>query len=263
MTTIVTAFFDIGRDKKGDGRTIDEYLQWIKRTLQLNCQLFIVTEHKFHKFFEENRPEQYRSKTVIKIIDFKDCYYYRYYDQMKKILESTYYCNKIKDPNRVECKMPEYNIIQYSKFHFLNMAIEENPFQTEYFLWADAGISRFFLDVDLSCEYPGYNGNIILEQTKDRFIIQKRNDLYSYPLSDEFVWDSVNLLCGTMFGGSAMIITKISKLVEQTFIEKMLNKNNVNNEQLALALVWKNNKDLFQLVDNYLNFHLCVFKYLS
>jgi hypothetical protein len=32
-TTIVTAFFDIGRNTRGDGRTIDEYLQWIKRTL--------------------------------------------------------------------------------------------------------------------------------------------------------------------------------------------------------------------------------------
>lgn len=34
--TIVTAFFDIQRDIKGDGRKIDEYLQWIQKTLQLN-----------------------------------------------------------------------------------------------------------------------------------------------------------------------------------------------------------------------------------
>jgi hypothetical protein len=143
------------------------------------------------------------------------------------------------------------------------MAIEENPFNSEFFLWADAGISRFFLDVDISCEYPGYNGNKILEQTKDKFIIQKRNDLYSYQLNDDFIWNSANLLSGGMFGGSAMIVTKIAKLVEQVFIEKMLNKNNVNNEQLALALVWNSHKDMFHLVDNYLNFHLCLFKYLS
>jgi hypothetical protein len=143
------------------------------------------------------------------------------------------------------------------------MAIEENPFQTDYFLWADAGISRFFLDVDLSKPYPSPNGQRILEESKDRFIIQKRNDLYYYPLDDNFIWQADNLLCGTMFGGTANIVKKISELVECCFIEKMLNKDCVNNEQLGLALVWKDNKELFSLIDNYLNFHLCVFKYLS
>lgn len=47
--TFVTAFFDIQRDKKGDGRSIDEYLEWIKKTLQLNANLYIVTEKKFIK----------------------------------------------------------------------------------------------------------------------------------------------------------------------------------------------------------------------
>ena len=110
MTTIVTAFFDIGRDTKGDGRTIYEYLEWIKKTLQLNCKLYIVTEPKFRNFFEENRTKEF--STVIKVIDFKDSHYYKYYDRMKEILESQEYINKIKHPDRVECKMPEYSIIQ-------------------------------------------------------------------------------------------------------------------------------------------------------
>ena len=263
MTTIVTAFFDIGRDKKGDGRTIDEYLQWIKKTLQLNCNLFIVTELKFESFFKENRPEIYRSKTVIKIIDFKDCYYHRYYDRIKSILESQEYKEKIKHPNRVECKMPEYNIIQYSKFHFLKMAIHANPFQTDYFLWADAGISRFFLDVDISMEYPSNSGQTILENSRDRFIIQKRHDIYNYPINDHFIWESDNLLIGTMFGGTASIIKKIALLVEYIFVEKMLNRRNANNEQLALALIWNDYRDLFELVNNNEHVHLWLFKYLS
>ena len=39
--TIVTAFFDINREKNGDGRKLNDYLEWIKTTLQLNCNLFI------------------------------------------------------------------------------------------------------------------------------------------------------------------------------------------------------------------------------
>ena len=263
MTTIVTAFFDIEREQKGDGRTIDEYLQWIKKTLQLNCNLFIVTEPKFESFFKENRPEIYRSKTVIKIIDFKDCYYYRYYDRIKSILELQEYKEKIKHPNRVECKMPEYNIIQYSKFHFLKMAIHANPFQTDYFLWADAGISRFFLDVDISMEYPSKNGQNILENSHNRFIIQKRHDLYTYTINEDFIWKSDNLLYGGMFGGTASIIQKIALLLEYIFVKKMLHNKNVNNEQLALALVWKDYPELFELINLHDNNPLCVFKYLS
>ena len=68
--TIVTAFFDIKREENGDGRTIEQYKEWIKRTLRLNCNLFIVTEEKFKDFFIENRRPDYN--TCIKIIDFKD-----------------------------------------------------------------------------------------------------------------------------------------------------------------------------------------------
>ena len=41
--TIVTAFFDINREEKGDGRKIDDYLNWMKVTMQLNCNMFIIT----------------------------------------------------------------------------------------------------------------------------------------------------------------------------------------------------------------------------
>ena len=261
MTTIVTAFFDIRRDTKGDGRTVGEYLEWIKNTLQLNCKLFVVTEPKFVSYFEENRPKEY--PMVIKVIDFKDSYYYRYYDSLKEILESSDYLMRIKDPNRVECRLPEYNIIQYSKFHYLQMAIEANPFQSEQFLWVDAGISRFFLDVNITRNYPDEFGERSLRLNKDKFIIQRRIDLFAYPIDDEFIWRSDNLLIGTMFGGSAYIINKIAELVENVFVEQMLNKGNANNEQLALALVWNSHKELFALIDNFTDNHLVMFKLLT
>ena len=61
--TIVTAFFDINREHNGDGRKITDYLEWIKTTLQLNCNLFIVTENKFINYMKNNRPEEYTNKT--------------------------------------------------------------------------------------------------------------------------------------------------------------------------------------------------------
>jgi hypothetical protein len=259
--TIVTAFFDIHRAERGDGRTIDEYKSWIKRTLQLNCNLFIVTEEKFKDFFIENRNPNY--STHIKVIDFKDLYFYKYYDQMKEIIGSDEYKQKIAYPTRVECVLPEYNIIQYSKFHCLQMAIEENPFQSEFFLWMDAGCSRFFLDVNISKPYPSSKGIEILKRYENRFIIQKRHDLEVFPIDNNFIWKADNLLYGTMFGGNRQSIQAIYEHVETVFQSKMLNNNNVNNEQLTLAMVWKEHPELFCLTNNIPGYHLILFKYLS
>jgi hypothetical protein len=261
--TIVTAFFDINRAEKGDGRTVEEYKQWIVRTLQLNCNLYIVTEEKFRNFFMENRPLKYQNQTFIEIIDFKDCHYYKYYNKMVEILDSAMYKSKIAYPERVECKLPEYNIIQYSKFHFLQMAIDENPFQSEYFLWMDAGCSRFFMNVDISQPYPSKNGLTILEKNKDLFIIQKRHDLERFPIDEHFIWRADNLLYGTMFGGTPWSIQTIAENVEIVFQEKMLLEQNVNNEQLALALVWKESSYLFCTTNNQPGHHLLLFTLLA
>lgn len=245
-TTIITAFFDIHRAEKGDGRTLDEYFQWGKKTLQLNCQLFVVTEPKFESFFRENRPPNL--PMTLKIMDFKDCHYYRYYDKMKQITSSSYYKNKVAHPNRVECILPEYNIIQYSKFHFLQIAIEENPYQSSHFLWMDLGASRFFEGLNLSKPYPSLKGQSILDNTKHQFFAQCRYDLLHYPIDDNFIWKADNLIYGGTFGGSAEIILTISKHIEHIFVSEMLEKQNVNNEQLALALLWKKYPERFHLI---------------
>ena len=261
QVTIVTAFFDINREGRGDGRKISEYKDWIQKTLQLNCNLYVVTEEKFKDFFITNRPKQYPME--IKIMDFKDSYYYRYYDKMKEILENDYYKNKIKDPKRVECVLPEYNIIQYSKFHYLKIAIKENPFKSDYFFWMDAGCSRFFFDVDISKSYPSQNVITYLNNNPNKFIIQKRHDLEYFPIDENFIWKSDNLLSGGIFGGDVTIINKISEYVESVLTDIMFANNNVNNEQLALAIVWKKHPELFFLTQNSPYYHLILFKILS
>ena len=246
--TMVTAFFDIHRDTKGDGRTLGEYMQWIEKTLQLNCNLFIVTEAKFVPFMKEKRPHY---ATYIHEDTLENASYYKYLPRMKEILESDAYKQRIAYPQRVECVLPEYNVIQYSKFGWLEEAMKINPFQSDTFFWMDAGISRFFLDVDVSLPYPR-----ILPS--DKFIIQKRFDLETFSMD---IWKADNVLKGTMFGGRKESVSAVSTKVEEMF-QSMLLQENVNNEQIALAMVYHANKDLFFIVDDS-NVHLQLVKYLS
>jgi hypothetical protein len=244
--TIVTAFFDINRAENGDGRTIEEYLQWIHETLKLNCQLYVVTEQKYASFFASHRPLSY--PMTLKIIDFKESHYYRYYEQIKSILSSEKYKKKIAYPNRVECILPEYSILQYSKFHYLQMAIKDNPYCSEFFFWMDAGASRFFDNLDLSLPYPSTQGQKRLYNHRDKFVAQQRHDLLHYHLDEHFIWKADNLIYGGTFGGYFPVVQMVSQAVEEMFMKEMLEKDNVNNEQLALALVWKTHPEWFHLV---------------
>jgi len=246
--TIVTAFFDINREEKGDGRKLDEYLVWIKETMQLNCNMFIVTEEKFKDFFIQHRNPTYA--TYIMIMTFNNLYFYKYYDQMKTIIESNEYKNKITSPNRVECLLPEYNIIQYSKFHFLYLASELNPFQSTHFFWLDAGASRFFKDVNIHSPFPSDLGIEIIKQNDNKFIAQCREDILTYNINNNFIWKADNLIYGGMFGGNKSVILFMLEQVEEIFVNVMLKNSNINNEQLALAIIHNNFKDAFALVTN-------------
>jgi len=242
--TIVTTLIDIRREELGDGRKISEYLEWFKETLKLNCNMYVFVEEKFVEFVMNNRPKNYNTRIVVTSIEHS--YYYKYINQMRQIVTSQEYRVKIAHPNRVECVLPEYNVIQYSKFGWLDFAIDENKFSSSYFFWLDAGASRFFNNVDLT--YP-FKNEKLLEESNQKFIIQKRLDLEYYPINEDFIWKSDNLMKGGMFGGHQNIVKIIGKKVEEKF-QGMLRNNNVNNEQLAIAMVWKENPDLFYLIDD-------------
>lgn len=244
-TTIITAFFDIDRETKGDGRKLTEYFEWIKKTLQLNCNLYIVTEKKFVDFIKAHRPLGY--STFIKEDVLSNASYYKYLTKMRNIMESNEYKQKIKHPNRVECILPEYNIIQYSKFGWLEEAINTNIFNSEYFFWMDAGISRFFYGMNLENKYPSKTVSL----PDNKFIAQGRRDIYGYIFDENFIWKSDNLVYGGMFGGHYTILLEISKKVMDIFETELLKNNCVNNEQLVLGLLWKIEPTLFNLISPY------------
>jgi hypothetical protein len=66
-----------------------------------------------------------------------------------------------------------------------------------------------------------------------------------------------------MFGGGKDIVLRIGEKVEQVFVNKMLKQNNVNNEQLALAMVWKDMREYFVTPPNVFGGHFSLFKLMS
>jgi hypothetical protein len=255
---VITALFDIGREKYGDGRTMDEYLIWFKKTLSLNVTMTIFTEERFKTFVEENRnPEN----TRIIIQNLQDVPFYSWKDKISEIINSDFFKNKMKDTKRIECINPLYNIIQYSKFGWIKSSIDDNIFNSDYFMWMDAGCSRFFGDVDIMKTWPNVNS---LDFNK--FLIQgNENTIKMFPTLkiEDYIWDNNCTLVGTLFGGNKKIMLDVNEKILNIFKNKMVEKNCVNNEQFALTLLYFEVPEIFDLKIKLYSGHLPLFKLIS
>ena len=80
---------------------------------------------------------------------------------------------------------------------------------------------------------------------------------------DEYKWDSNCILVGTLFGGRGKVVSRVSDLVINILEKEMLNLNMVNNEQIALAILFKRNPELFSIYINLNGGHLPLFKHLT
>ena len=258
-STLITALYDINREKDGDGRTVNQYLEWFDKTLQLNTNFVIYTEPKFLDFIKSRRNEN-NTKIIVSSLD--QIPYYKYHDKMKNILQNDEYRKKMKDVNRIECNLVLYNIIQYSKFDWIKDAIHKNFFNSSHYFWIDAGCSRFFDYANISNTYP----NLSNLDFDSKFLIQGNVNTQPYfsnwPGADNYIWDNNSILVGTFFGGKADTCIKIGELVQKKF-EYYLERNIVNNEQIIIAIICKENQDLFYVYIDLNGKHLPLFKKLA
>jgi len=262
--TIVSALFNIERENM-DGRKWEEYLKWFDITLKLECPMYLFITEDVREFVEERRI---KIPTEIIVQTIEDIPYIHLKEPIQKILDSDDYKNNILDPDRIECKHSMYSIIQYSKFPWLVKAAEENSFNSNYFFWLDAGGSRFFDGYDFDGQYPGSNAIESLSSMGESFLVQENCDYYPDlfnvdKLSLDYLYDNRSFVLGSMFGGHKNSLNKISELVDNIFINEMIEKGNINNEQIALGYLLKKHPDYFASYQRTNGKHMDIFKELS
>lgn len=253
--TLVTALYDINRGKNGDGRSFDEYLSWFKDTLKVSSPMVVYVDESLKEFVEGergSRPTRIITQTLDKVP------YYYLNKEIDDILQSKEYQDKIGAPNRVECKMSLYNVIIYSKFKWMKFAVEENYFDSSYFMWMDAGLSRFFGGI--SNQYPSENAKETLLDTKDNILIQTSMSYYpdlveADTCSEDYFWDARTWVMAGLWGGGKDIMLKFCDAMDDIFVNKMIKNKVINNEQNAMAYLYKNNPDMFIAFENYAHMH--------
>lgn len=262
---LVTALYDIGRGNLNTGqkRTFEDYLDWFNETLKLNCPMVVFVEEENVDFVKQKRIGL--PKTIIIAQALDEIPYYCLHDKIKTTIQNLN--PLVKDAYRIECSLPMYTVIQYSKFEWLNIASQSYDHQEDvFFCWVDAGISRFTqkLNSQKTTKFPNPTMKTQMKLC-DKFWIQKNTkyypDLFSSSLKAEYLCDSRSFIVGTIFGGKKEVLKTISELVRNVFEVEMMEKRQiVNNEQIVLAFLLNKHPHLFRVFENHSSDVLPVFE---
>ena len=189
MTTIVTAYFQLGKSK----HTHDRYLEWMQNMLIIQSPMVIFCDKDSVKTIEAIRPEDSLYPTRIIITDFTEFYTYKYIETFER-----HYNEK----DHEKYHHPELYLIWNEKTHFLKRAIEMNPFLTDYFLWTDIGCFREkntdFIHWPNTSKIPTDKMLLlsVLPFTREEYDTETLESIPDFQYSD-------GRISGTIFGGTA------------------------------------------------------------
>lgn len=245
--TIVTALYDIGRDKltgKNAHRSFTKYLDWFKNLLSINAPMVIFISEDLHSYVLEHRRPEYSTTIIIR--SFEQLAAYKYHDRIQSTIDSM-----TKEPNAdgslpnyfKEC--PEfitarYETVIYSKFDFLKEVASDNPYNTDYFIWLDAGTFYQQAPFDCTLSWPDpYK----IQLLGDRFLVSD----YKFNLDDKspikdasskksYLRLNRNEICAFTLGGTKKAIDTVHANFWHE-VENALQLGVINNEQHILQLM--------------------------
>lgn len=143
--SIVTAIFDIGRDKwENFTMSYHTYLMWMRNLLYMDIKLIIYTEEKFVNdiinYRKEVDPSLENTKLVIqKLEDIEG--YKKFYVPLNNLMQNDDFIKSIQF-DVPEMTKPLYNVVMFSKIFYILDAHIKNLFQSDLYVWADAGLLR-------------------------------------------------------------------------------------------------------------------------
>ena len=255
--TVVTGLYNINREANGDGRKIADYITWLKKTMRLNVPMVIYCEQSTYEEIKNERSDHEHTKFII--IEKKDIEYFQYEDKVNEIVKNPDYLRKMRGTDRLEVKLPIYNLLIMNKIVWMSDVAKENYFNSSMFMWVDAGCSRFFENYDLNLKKQWPN---LSKLNPEKFNIQIKRSLFQNLHLNDIMYHNDHFTTATIFSGKKEIIDRI-KMESQIIFKEMLEKKCINNEQIVFAMIFKKYPELFHGLINNTYKHLPYFEYLS
>lgn len=247
--TFCTFYFDIDRKNWKTFTVSNEaYMSWFSNLLSLDIKLYILTEAKFiDKIIAARKKiDPKLEKTIIKETSVEELPAYKSFNEkLEKLMFSDEFKKIVVHKEVPEMSKPLYNVLMFNKVNFLQQVLDENPFNTEYFSWVDAGFIRSEEDVEGIKKWPDPSKLML---TKDKIKFFCINDEIKRHMSDirGHLLSQMRMLKGTIFFLHKDLIPVIKNIFNH-YVEESLSKGYIGSDEKIFDLCCYNYPELFDL----------------
>lgn len=239
--TLVTALYDLAKMENKDKtkrKTLEEYYIYAEKLLKFDVDFIIFVENDdiLNKLREIRDKYVLGDKTKYIIKPFKDLKYNKYLYHINKNDTN----NPIKDmcPNK---DTSNYKILGWSKFEFIQEAMNRNFFNTDFFGWIDIGCSYVYT-------YP-HNVEQILQSRSNKIKFGCFNNFYYYGIDKSTYYDKrVSPISGGFFTGNRDNFNKFIIEFEKELNDVVCNKHRAPLEDQIIPKVIIKNIEIFNCI---------------
>jgi hypothetical protein len=237
--TIVTGLWNIGRD----GRPFTHYIQHLNHFLDIDANLFLYLPKELEALVWEKRSKE---NTFVKIYELSDVknMYGPFWDKTQEIRTNPEWYNQTGEGGWLttspQSSLEWYNPIVQSKIFLLNDVTIWNPFNTEKFLWLDAGITntvyeKFFTENNVLDKISPYlDSFLFLSYPYDAV-----DEIHGFKLDamNRYAGNKVEYVCrGGLFGGKKEVINEANALY-YSMLERSLSEGYMGTEESIFTLM--------------------------
>jgi O-methyltransferase len=200
--TIVSGLWDIARE----GRDWSQYEEHFDKFLKIPCNMVLWVPKSLESFIWERRSKENTLVKIYELDDIKNIMFKPFWDNWQSIRTNPEWQNQAGWlSSSPQCKNEYYNPIVMSKMFFLHDSKIWNHFDTDYFIWLDAGISQ-------TCYENYFYDKKILESITDyldpflflSYPYEADKEIHGFEFNaiNRYAGEKVDYVCrGGLFGG--------------------------------------------------------------
>jgi hypothetical protein len=242
--TIVSAFYDIrkmereqepGKHSEYRGRKLDKFLE-------LASEFLLNLPYPLLVFVDDNEDGDYiqnfilgRSEFGKRFVyreNFKNTYFYSYLDRIKELQGQYRLLNG--DPLH---ETPYYIVLNNNKFHFMEKAIEKNPFGSSHFIWIDFGINHVAKSPEKIHEWIGKVPDKVKQLCINPYIEKDDRKLFF-----QYIYHHT---AGGLFSGSTEHMKEYIRLFKEK-VEEVYSQGWYQIDEAIMTMVQRDNPYLFE-----------------
>ena len=252
--TIVTAYFDIGRDKfKGYERGNNKYIEYFKFWARIKNNIIVYTQKEFeNEILEIRRNFGLEEKTRIIVVDDIYSLFPNIYNQMCAIEKNDCYQKYRYIKNNLD-NTAKYDYIMFLKTWCMMDAVNKKYVCTDFISWLDFGFNH---GGETYCDELDFNF-LWDYDFKDKIYISAIKEDDEKPIF-QIIQSGEVYVCGAPYIVPTNLMSKFYDLIVES-MNSLLDSGFIDDDQTLLLMAYRKEKDMFIYDVN--NWNLLLKKY--